>query len=71
MKQQIHNSRETWTYTKMGTIREGWLLLFSMVKYIYPRVFHNAAQLNYAGELLSYVYHEDFWMGLSGYEADF
>ena len=71
MKQQIHNSRETWTYSKMKTIRQGWGLFFWVVKYTYPRLFHNTAKLNYAGELLSYVYHEDFWLGLSGYEADF
>ena len=71
MEQQIHNSRETWTYSKMETIQQGWLLIFSMVKYIYPRLFQNIAQIYYAGEPLSYVYHEDFWLGLSGYEADF
>ena len=70
MKQQINNSKETWTYSKMRTIKQGWSLFFYTWKYTYPRLFQSTTKTNFMGEPLSFVYQEMFWLGLSGYEAD-
>ena len=60
-----------WGYTKSHSIKKGWDLFWYCLKYAYPRGLKNPVGFNCTGKPLVQVYQEEFWLLLSGYEADF
>ena len=61
-----------WSYTKATTIKDGWAVFWWTLTNHYPRLFVDYKDsVNYAGKPMGNVYQHDFWLLLSGYEADF
>ena len=71
MQKHIQNPQQTWWFTKTQTLKQGWRLFLYTLRYEYKRALTKTEETNWCGENLQAVAQDCFWLGLSGYEADF